>query len=238
MGVTVAAIANSLVEFILSLLRDPAAAAEFDTDPKAALAGGGLGGVTYEDVCAVTPVVVDRPEVVPGHPGDHPGPPPAPEPIDVIRSIVNNFAWVDDRDTIVDQSVNQNIWAHGDVLQNFDQAAVVASGDAAAAAGDDLDIENTLDNSTTISAGNDANLGNESTTSVVDGSYNSATDASTDTTSSTTAVTIDSLNDASTAASAVDSFNSSSSSEIGVDAEADLTVIDDSDTAVIIDGEF
>ena len=48
---------------------------------------------------------------------------------------------MDDRDTITDQSVNQNIWADGDVKQWFDNDSVVASGDRANAAGDDADVE-------------------------------------------------------------------------------------------------
>ena len=57
-----------------------------------------------------------------------------------IHTIPNNYTYssVDDRDTIVDQSVNQNIWAKGDVKQSFDDS-VIASGDGAIAAGDDVD---------------------------------------------------------------------------------------------------
>ena len=84
---------------------------------------------------------------------------------------------MDDRDNIVDQSVNQNIWADGDVKQWFDNDSVIASGDRSIAAGDDADVDdsnniedsyndnsdNSTDNSTdnSIRAGGDVNIGNE-----------------------------------------------------------------------------
>ncbi|WP_347108320.1 IniB N-terminal domain-containing protein [Paenarthrobacter sp. S56] len=67
--------------------------------------------------------------------------------------VVNNYSYttnIDDRDTINDQSVNQNIWANGDVSQVFNQEAVIASGDGAIAAGDDVrDSGNTTTTTTT-----------------------------------------------------------------------------------------
>ncbi|MDT0168273.1 IniB N-terminal domain-containing protein [Pseudarthrobacter sp. BRE9] len=100
-----------------------------------------------------------------------------------LHHVVNHFSYttsttmVDDRDTITDQSVNQNIWADGDVEQWFDNDAVVAAGDHAVAAGDDADLrdsnnirdsyntdhstDNSMDNS--IHAGGDVSIGNEET---------------------------------------------------------------------------
>ncbi|GAA3509818.1 IniB N-terminal domain-containing protein [Georgenia daeguensis] len=68
-----------------------------------------------------------------------------------LSYVVNNYSYtskIDDRDTITDQSVNQNIWADGDVVQLFDNDAVIASGDHAVAAGDDADVDNSHDEST------------------------------------------------------------------------------------------
>lgn len=59
-----------------------------------------------------------------------------------LTHIVNNYAYtasVDDRDTTTDPSAHQNVWADGDVLQWFDNDAIVASGDRALAAGGDVD---------------------------------------------------------------------------------------------------
>ncbi|NUT72708.1 IniB N-terminal domain-containing protein [Pseudarthrobacter sp. C4D7] len=100
-----------------------------------------------------------------------------------LHHVVNHFSYttnttvLDDRDTITDQSVNQNIWAHGDVEQWFDNHAVVASGDRAVAAGDDATVrdsnnitdsynaDHSADNSTdnSIHAGGDVGIGNEET---------------------------------------------------------------------------
>lgn len=53
------------------------------------------------------------------------------------RYVTNNF--VDDRDTTVDDSVNQQIRTHGgDVNQDIETHSTVASGDGAVAAGDDI----------------------------------------------------------------------------------------------------
>jgi len=144
MATPLATVADALIEFILSLLRDPAAVAEFKADPQKVLDSRGLGDIGADDVRAVAPVVVDHPSVSlrpqgPSHPGPGPGPthpvyPPSPHPeppvIREISTIANKF-HIDNRTTIVDQSVNQNIWAKGDVTQYFDQKAVLAVGDEA-----------------------------------------------------------------------------------------------------------
>lgn len=178
-------IADALIEFILSLLRDPAAQAEFDENPEAMLARNGLSDVCADDVRAVAPVIIDRPDVHPTPP-----PPPKPYPNDVVKEIktVTQNVTIDNRSTVIDQSVNQNIWAKGDVTQIFDNEAVVASGDGSAAAGDDA----TVDNSATDIETGDINIGNETTDVTVEDSYN---DQSTETDNSTQTETVDSYND-------------------------------------------
>lgn len=149
MSTPVATIADALIEFILSLLRDPEAVAELDAEPEAVLARNNLSDVCVEDVRAVTPVIVERAEVSPKPyvPPVKPGPPGPVTPAKEIVNIANHFS-IENRPTIVDQSVNQNIWAKGDVLQVFDQEAVVASGDEAVAAGDDAGVDNSTDETT------------------------------------------------------------------------------------------
>ena len=58
-------VANSIIEFILSLLRDPAALAELEEDPEAAMAKHKVAGICADDVRAVAPIIYDRPDVVP-----------------------------------------------------------------------------------------------------------------------------------------------------------------------------
>jgi len=173
MSTPVATIADALIEFILSLLRDPAAVEEFDADPAAVLKSKGLADVCADDVRAVAPVVIDRPEVHHSPPPPPPAPDwhPKPHPDEVvkeIKAITNNFVTIDNRPTIIDQSVNQNIWTEGgDVTQMFDNEAIVASGDGAVAAGDDAEVDNS---ETDVEVG-DVSIGNETTDVVIEDSF-------------------------------------------------------------------
>ena len=182
MTTPLATIADALIEFILSLLRDPAAAAQFAAEPEETLAEAGLSGACAADVRAVVPVVVDRPDVVqrpvqatPVHPGyspqvsiqqpqSHAHPPTV---VEEITNVTTNFA-IDARTTIIDQSVNQNIWAGGDVTQIFDQEAIVASGDGSVAAGKDASI----DNSQTEIDADDIGIGNTEITAEISDAFN------------------------------------------------------------------
>lgn len=190
MSTPLTTITDALIEFILSLLRDPAAQAEFDENPDAMLARNGLSGVCAEDVRAVAPVVIDRPDVTPTPP--MPPKPPKPEPNEVVREIntLTQNVTIDNRSTVIDQSVNQNIWADGDVTQIFDNEAIVASGDGAAAAGDDADVDNS---ETEVSTG-DIAIGNETTEVTIEESFN---DESTETDNSVDTVAEESYNDSS-----------------------------------------
>jgi hypothetical protein len=51
--------ANELLDFVMSLVRDPDAAARYAADPDRALAAAGLSGVTSTDVNNLRPVVSD-----------------------------------------------------------------------------------------------------------------------------------------------------------------------------------
>ena len=173
MSSPVATIADALIAFILSLLRDPEAADEFVANPRGSMASGGVQDACLADVRAVTPVVVDHASVTPRPPRpDPPEPPGPPDPVvnEIIR-LVQQFTTIDNRSTILDQSVNQNIWTEGgDVTQVFDQEAVVASGDDAVAAGDDATVN---DNDTDLTVG-DVAIGNED----YNNSFNDNDDAS------------------------------------------------------------
>ena len=225
-----ATVADALIEFILSLLRDPAAVAEFKADPQKVLDSRGLGDICADDVRAVAPVVVDHPPSRFGHraratrprarthaPGLSPSPHPEPRHQE-ISTIANKFHG-DNRTTIVDQSVNQNIWAKGDVTQYFDQKAVLAVGDESVAAGNNA----WLDNSQTDVTAGDIAIGNTETNTTVTDSFND----------SSTNVQLD--------AQADGSFNDSSST---VDVNAEITDSFQStsnvvDTSVLLnDGEI
>ncbi|WP_255770537.1 IniB N-terminal domain-containing protein [Pseudarthrobacter sulfonivorans] len=146
---------------------------------------GGNGAATGGGTVAVTPPPSG------GDHGDHGDRWDHSHAVQQLHNVVNNYSWtstVDDRDTITDQSVNQNIWAHGDVSQYFDNHAVIASGDRAVAAGDDVDMkdsnnirdsyntDNSNDSSTdnSVNAGRDASVGNTHTD--IDDSFNTDVD--------------------------------------------------------------
>lgn len=165
MSTPVATVADALIAFILSLLRDPAELEEFDAAPKAMLASRGLEDACLADVQSVKPVIVDHPSVIVKPVIPPPPPTPPDEVIREIRNIVNQFTTIDARTTIVDQSTNQNIWTEGgDVTQIFDQEAVVASGDGSVAAGDDATV---VDSDVDVTIG-DVSVGNTTN----DGSFN------------------------------------------------------------------
>jgi len=239
MSVTLATIADSLIEFILSLLQDPEQAQKFNENPQATLAAAGLGGVSAADVCAVAPVIAEQPGVVSMQPSQPqpvlvPVPVPShPYPSNVVKEINNithnlSYTDIDARSTVIDQSTNQNIWAHGDVTQTFDQSAVTASGDGSIAAGDGVGIDQSQDHSTNVSAGGDANLGSDVTTTNNDGSYNSATNAPTTTDNSTTINADDSLNNTSTDVTADHSGNTTDTTTSATNTSVDNTSVDHS----------
>ncbi|WP_125131226.1 IniB N-terminal domain-containing protein [Microbacterium sp. 10M-3C3] len=235
MSVTLATIADALIEFILSLLRDPEAAAEFEADPEGTLAQRGLSGMSASDVCAVAPIIAERPDVVPMQVVKVAAPPtPAPDPVvREIKTITSNFSYIDDRDTVIDQSVNQNIWATGDVTQVFDQEAVVASGDGSMAAGDDATVDTDIDQSTNIDAGDDVAIDSDIAETTTTGSNNTQTETTTTTDASTVATIVGSGNTDTTAETVTDSYDDSASTytETTVDTDA-TTVFDSSDTTI------
>jgi hypothetical protein len=240
MSVTLATVADALIEFILSLLRDPEAALEFDEDPDAALAARGLSNVSALDVCSVAPVIADRTGVVAAStatPAPAPRPAPEPDPVDPvvreIKTIMDSLTYVDNHNTIVDQSVNQNIWANGDVTQHFDQEAIVASGEDSIAAGDDVTQETDLDNSTDITAGDDVLVDSENTETTNDGSNNTTTETETHTDASTDTTVTESGNTTTETTTVDDSFDDTAVeyTEQNVDSES-TAVFDSTDVTV------
>jgi hypothetical protein len=219
MSTPLTTITDALMDFIMSLLRDPAAMEEFDEEPQGMLARNGLSDACVEDVRAVAPVVIDHPDV---HPTPTPPPPPPkPYPNDVIKEIksVTNHVTIDNRATIVDQSVNQNIWTEGgDVTQVFDNEAVVASGDQAAAAGDDASVDTS---ETDIETG-DIAIGNETTDVDIEGSFN---DESTTT-------------ETETEVEAEESFNDSTETEVEVEVEDSFNYEEDTSINTEVEVEF
>jgi hypothetical protein len=156
--------ANNLIELILRLLKDPAALAEFQENPDAVLAACGASGATTEDVHDALVLADDRDDKDDNNGGHHHHVPPPPHPrpgesdhdatVRYIKEYVTNN-YVDDRDTSVDNSVNQQIHADGDVDQVIRTTSSTASGDGAVSAGGDI-----RDSTVTSGDGNQVGDGN------------------------------------------------------------------------------
>ncbi len=145
---------QTLLDFILNLLRDSNAKAAFVADPEKALADAGLSNVCSEDVSDAMTYVAEYHPIAPvGHReynvsstnvshqsggNYHPHPEPHATAVQQLEYITNNYSYVDDHDTVIDKSVNQNIWNDGVLNQRFDDHSVTAT-DHSVAAGRDID---------------------------------------------------------------------------------------------------
>jgi hypothetical protein len=144
--------------------------------------------------------------------------------------------WVNNQNTIVDQSVNGNILSGGGVFQIAKGESVVASGDGALAAGDDIDVEQTLIGGTNIDAGGDVLIeGSTKTVDVVIGSNNTSTVTVNET---DTEIDVDLDNVGNQYSATLDITNSftQESADVSVhDWDVDANVIWDSEAAVVAD---
>jgi hypothetical protein len=150
----------SLLEFIRELLFNDELRQDFADDPEGTLAEHGLENLSPEDVHDALVLVQDNqtadfdrdyntgsnavasftppPPVVHHH--DHDGDGDSHhEAIQYLNNYITNN-YIDDRDTITDNSINQQIdTGGGDFDQDIDVDSVVASGDGAVAAGEDIE---------------------------------------------------------------------------------------------------
>lgn len=164
--------APSLLEFILNLLRDSDAKAAFIANPDQALADAGLSDVCCEDVSdAMSYVAEYHPVSFVGnreyHLGntnlsqhtDGDGPDHGYRPdlhasaVHQLEYITTNYAYTDSHDTVIDKSVNQNIWNQGTLAQRFDDHSVTAT-DHSMAAGRDITGDLANGNGNVVGEGN------------------------------------------------------------------------------------
>jgi len=148
---------NSLLEFLRDLLNDADERAEYERNPEQYLREHGFADLCGDDVRDAMVLVRDNISTGSGPVSvtQHMPPPPPPaealpgetdldSAIRQLNYVTTNYAIteVDDRDIVTDNSVTTSILAGDDV--NFDQDIyqdndpVVASGDGAIAAGDDI----------------------------------------------------------------------------------------------------
>ena len=121
---------SSLIEFLMNLLRDKDAQAEFVADPDGMLARHGLEGLCGQDVRDVAPMVADHAAVHVKNGGYHSSSNDDDDPVrqikhitehyEVKNTVVNpadeyNYTYVDDRDTNVNLNIDDR-----DTIVNVD----------------------------------------------------------------------------------------------------------------------
>ncbi len=190
----------SLLDFLKNLLWDEDAREAFADDPQGSLAEAGLGHLTADDVQDALVLINEDNQGADfsrdyNTGGNHIAAPSAPVHHDggdesaveyINRYITNNY--VDDRDTITDNSINQQIdTGGGDFDQDIDIDSTVASGDGAVAAGDDINGDvvtgdgnqvgdgNVNGEGNVVGDGNETVNGDGNTTSFGNGDANSTT---------------------------------------------------------------
>ncbi|MFC4946863.1 IniB N-terminal domain-containing protein [Pseudonocardia sp. GCM10023141] len=189
----------TLIEFVKQLLSNAELRNWFADDPQAALHEFGLDHLTAADVQDALVLVDDDSQggdfsrnydtgsnhVAAAHAA--PAPHGHESAGEYIQRVFTTNNYIDDRDTIIDQSVNQNVnTGGGSFHQNIDNHSVNATGDGSIAAGGDIkDSTLVTGNGNTVGDGNvDGNgnvLGNGN--GVVNGSDNTTSFGSGDATS-------------------------------------------------------
>ncbi|GAY11082.1 IniB N-terminal domain-containing protein [Pseudonocardia sp. N23] len=186
---------QTLIQFLLSLFDDEEQLAAFQANPDAFLASCGFTDLEPGEVQDALVLLndshdasFDRDYNTGGNHHPHIPPPPHPKPgedsHDVAVKYLNTYVtnnYVDDRDTIVDNSINQNIDNRGGIFnQDIDVDSVVASGDGSVAAGGDIeDSTITTGNDNVVGNGNDVVKGDGNTTAFGNGDAVSTGDLTT-----------------------------------------------------------
>jgi hypothetical protein len=143
---------------------------------------------------------------------------------------------IDNRSTIVDQSVNGNIAAVGPVHTTAASEAVVNSGDDAIVAGDDANVAYNIDNSTSMTAEGDILIDSTKTVTTNINSGNSYDFSYTETDNSIEVDVDDSFNSYEWNHSVTDSYNDDTSLVFDTQVDVDVNAIVDSFGAGIADG--
>ena len=189
----------SLLDFLLRLISDEDLREDFNDDPEEVLEAYNLNDLSAQDVYDALILAQDSHQAsfdrnydtghnyvppVPAHAGHggghHDGGHSHKEAVEYINKYITNN-YVDDRDTIVDNSVNQNIDNRGGIFnQDIDVDSVVASGDGAVAAGGDIeDSTITTGNGNIVGDNNDVVKGDGNTTAFGNGDAISTGDLTT-----------------------------------------------------------
>ena len=126
--------ATSLLDFILNMLKDPQAQAEFRASPEQVLAANGLTGVCAADIHETLPLVTDNRfvELARGHAVSLSVVPPAGDSgihaaVQYLHHITRTYRY-DDHGAHGHDPGHVNIWAVGDETRTFDDSHVATGG--------------------------------------------------------------------------------------------------------------
>lgn len=239
---------SSLIEFLLGLLRDDEAQAEFTRDPQAVLARHGLEGVTAQDVCDARPMLADvhgvnpRPHRV-DHDDDrgsvqvhhHDAPqhhhyhrPQSDDPVREIHHVTKNYEV--DKDVVVKHHTQNTYNEYNNEFNYYDHS--VTTGDDSTVIQDSFNEDNDgvdnkggIINDSNVAGDDQDDVGNSEETTVIDDSFNEDN-------SETTEVE-DSFNDESDNSTTVADSGNDSSTDVtasvndSYNVEAPITVADD-----------
>jgi hypothetical protein len=201
---------SSLIEFLLNLLRDDAAQAEFVRDPQGALAQAGLAGVTAQDICDAQPILADHSGVA-HHPPAHHVPVHHHDPVQQIHHVVKTHTV--DKQVIVKHDAPQyntyneynQHYSYTDNSIHADTAIV----DSFNQDNDGVDNKGGVIKDSNVANGDQTDVGNSEETTTLTDSLN--TDAHHDT------AVVDSGNDSSDHSTAVTNSGNDASSHSATD---------------------
>jgi hypothetical protein len=186
------AVDTSLLDWLLSLLRDPFAREEFLRDPQGYLNQCGFSDVSGRDLQdALDRISRDDRDDRDDHDDhgrdhDHGHHYPRPHHYDhdhdhspahyLASYVTNNYTTIEEHNTYLDNSVHQDIDTHGgDFSQVIDNDPVVASGNGAVAAGGDIrDATVTTGDGNVVGNNNQATTGDDNTTAFGSGNATKA----------------------------------------------------------------
>ncbi|WP_214408038.1 IniB N-terminal domain-containing protein [Pseudonocardia lacus] len=221
---------NALIEFLLDLLRDEQAQAEFARDPQGMLARAGLEGVSAQDVCDAQPIVADHPAVrhhpqhdAPRHHHDGPRHHDHDDPVREIHHVVKTHTV--EKDVVVKHHSEQNVYneynSHFSYTDNSITADTVIQ-DSFNQDNDGVDNKGGIINDSNVANGDQEDVGNTDEDTTITDSLNED--------NSETEVVVDSGNDFSdNSTSVADSGNDSSTS---TDVDVNGSYNEDSSTTV------
>lgn len=180
--------ATSLLDWIVTLLKDNEAREAFQSDPKAAMSAAGMSSICGNDIRDARPFLLDNPSVKQVRPYEPADTSSAKEPHEQIRDIVESHKVHDSReyvashgpgpreDTTIDdsynrpahESFNRSVQDNDDVTgdasgvrsASADQSRAVVGNDQASQGGEDNVIGDNNDQSSTVNDNSNSDLRN------------------------------------------------------------------------------